>query len=202
MNTKLVVLAAALFAAVFGAWMVVRWSEPGDPGGRLVAELEGGGEIWTGELDEEAFEEAQAVTELPILWLGEQFAGFALTTFQVHNGVWLLVYGDCKPPRGPEPSCVSPIQIQMRPRGGIPGNNTGPGPFRGVTKTPGESGPGTGGTASWVIWLPGGSTAKVYVSEYAVGDITDDLMDALRSANHGAMGYAEVGPGGSLAGMP
>jgi len=201
LNYKLALPVAAMVVAALGLWIVTRSAGPADPGGRLVAELEGGSEVWTGELDTAAFEEAQAVTDLPVLWLGAEFEGYALTKFQDHAGVWLLVYGACKPPRGTEPSCVTPIQIQMRPPGGIPGNNSGPGPFRGVHRTPGESGPGAGGMDSWVVWLPGGSTAKVYVRTFVTGDITERLMESLRSANHEAMGYEEVGPGDSLAGM-
>ena len=203
MNFKVIVPVAVLFMAVFGLWMVGRCSEPDDPGGQLVAELEGGSEIWTGELDEDAPAEAATVNDIPILWLGEEYAGYALTRFASIPTGWHLVYGACKVSPGPEPSCVPPIQVQIRPRGGIPpAGYFNPEPFRGVERTPGERGIQTGATESWVIWLPGGSTVKVYVSEYVVGDITDELMEALSSANHEAMGYAEVGPGESLAGMP
>ena len=202
MNSKVVVPVAVVIVAVFVYWVVGRCVQEPDPGGELVAELEGGSEVWTGELDEDASNEARSVTELPMLWLGEDFEGYALTNLQVHNGVWLLVYGACKPPRGSEPSCVTPIQIQMRPRGGIPGDNTGPGPFRGVQLVLGETGPRDNGFDSFVVWLPGGSTAKVYVWTSVSGEITDRLLNSLRSANHEAMGYDEVGPGESLAGMP
>ena len=176
--------------------------EIGDVGGKLVAKLEGGSEIWTGELDEEALVEAPAVNDIPILWLGEEFEGYALTRFASNPSGWHLVYGACKVSPGPEPSCVPPIQIQIRPPGGIPpAGYFSPQPFREIMRTPGERNL-PNGTSSWVIWLPGGSTIKVYISEYAVGEITERLMANLQSANHEAMGYPEVGPGGSLAGMP
>lgn len=204
MAMRRVTLGLGLAAAVVVA-LVVGWrffGDGDDPGGELVVRLEGGTEVWTGELDVDAYREAQAVTDLPMLWLGEEFEGYALTHMQVHANVWLLVYGDCQSGSRSEPSCLSPIQIQMRPKGGIPGNLSGPGRFRGVNLTAGESGHGDPGTDSAVVWLPGGSTAKVYVWTYVTGDITDRLMQALRSSNHDAMGYAEVGPGESLAGMP
>lgn len=203
MNYKMVVPIAVTLVAVFGYWVVARCSERAAPGGELVAQLDDGSEIWTGELDRDALSRAPAVNDLPILWLGDEFEGYALTQFVNTASEWLLVYGACRASPGPEPSCVPPIQIQVRPPGGIPPEGYfSPEPFRGVERTPGERGIRPGGTESWVIWLPGGSTVKVYVSEYVVGDVTDALLARLMSANHEAMGYAAVGPGDSLAGMP
>ncbi len=202
MNYKVVVPVSVLIVMAFGYWLVGLCTEPTDPGGELVVRLEDGDEIWTGELDETALADAPAVNDIPILWLGEEFEGYALTRFASVPSGWHLVYGACKVDSGPEPSCVPPIQVQIRPRGGIPpAGYFSPEPFRGVERTPGEVNL-PNGTTSWVVWLPGGSTVKVYVSEYVVGDITEHLMEALRSANHEAMGYGEVGPGASLAGMP
>jgi hypothetical protein len=203
-NYKVVipVVVLATFVAVFGYWMAGRSSEPADPGGELVAELDDGSEIWTGELDGDALTQAPRVADIPILWLGAKFEGYALTGFASIASGWVLVYGACRASPGPEPSCVPPIQVQIRSAGGIPPEGYfSPEPFRGVERTPGERGI-RDGTESWVIWLPGRSTVKLYVSEYVVGDITEALMDVLSSANHEAMGYPEVGPGGSLAAMP
>lgn len=202
MNYKKLVSIAVLLGLGVAAWLFVRSLGPDDPGGEFVADTGGGSEVWTGELNREAFESAQVFTELPILWLGEEFEGFALTRFRSNPNGQHLVYGACKPSSGSEPSCVPPIQIQVWAAGKIPPQGYfGPEPFRGLTRTQGERNP-SNGTASWIVWLPGGTTVKVYVSEYAVGEITERLMTALHSANHDAMGYTEVGPGESLAGMP
>ncbi len=203
MNYKLVVPVAILLVALLVGLVAGRCWRQGDPGGELVAELDDGSEIWTGELNTDALDRAPSVGNVPILWLGESFDGYALTRLARVPTGWHLVYGACKPSGGWEPSCVPPIQIQIRPKGGIPPEGYfSPEPFRGVERTPGERGVQRDGTVSWAIWLPGGSTVKVYVSEYVIGDVTEALLEALRSANHQAMGYAEVGQGASLAEMP
>jgi hypothetical protein len=60
---------------------------------------------------------AATFERFPVYWLGEEFEGRELTHVQAED--WspavLLVYGECTPSGGLEPSCVPPVQIQIFP---------------------------------------------------------------------------------------
>jgi hypothetical protein len=83
-----------------------------------------------GDFNEQAADELRAYPLGPLLWLGEEFEGFRLAhvdirgiTFPSGSGdMTTLIYGDCAGvkanPR--EPSCMSPLQIQIKPAGAMP----------------------------------------------------------------------------------
>jgi hypothetical protein len=62
-------------------------------------------------------ESAATFQRFPVYWLGGEFEGRELTRVEAEDwsvGV-LLVYGDCTPSGGLEPSCSPPLQIQIFP---------------------------------------------------------------------------------------
>lgn len=159
-----------------------------------------------GELDAEAADLVRTASGVPILWLGEEFEGLRLTradsramTFPGGSGTIItLMYGDCDAhkanPR--EPSCVPPIQMQVKPPGALirtengvplPTSTASVEQFRGIEAYPDREG---------------------LIVEYANGmsiTICDqtgkqaELLQALQSANHDALGVPAVGPGEPLA---
>lgn len=122
----------------------------------------------------------------------------------VEAGLFLLVYGDCEAaPGNSEPSCVAPLQIQVRPPGAIPGiARVDPVPFRGVERTVGElAGPPDPDWSS-VLWLPGSATVKLYVSLDPQGEIMEAALQQLHTANHAVLGRPAIGPGEALDTLP
>lgn len=163
--------------------------------GALITKGEDGDEYRTGVLDPEAVDAARQFAGMPVLWLGETFRDLKLDHWQEMPGGVLLVYGSCAPGRWEaEPSCVAPLTIQNFVPGHIPEiARVDPVEFRGIDRTAGEA-----GVTAAVLWLPGGSTTKVYVTTQVVGDVLEEALQALRSANHAALGYPAVPAGGPL----
>lgn len=166
-----------------------------DSHGALIAKGDDGDEYRTGVLDPEAVDAARQFGGAPVLWLGEQFRDLKLADWQETPGGLLLVYGSCVAARGErEPSCVPPLTIQNFEPGRIPEvARVDPVEFRGIDRTAGEA-----GVTAAVLWLPGGSNTKVYVTTHVVGDVMEEALQALRTANHEVLGYAEVPAGGPL----
>jgi hypothetical protein len=52
-----------------------------------------------------------------LLWVGERFEDWHLEHVEVPGpgGFATLIYGDCKPQGGDEPSCAPPLQLQIQP---------------------------------------------------------------------------------------
>lgn len=63
-------------------------------------------------------EEARSFQRLPIYWLGDAFEGYDLERIEGLED-WaaavVLIYGDCDPGFGLQPSCAPPVQIQIFP---------------------------------------------------------------------------------------
>ncbi len=78
-----------------------------------------------GVLSNDAVAQAKAFDEFPLVWLGEEFEDFQLTSFvraksPGQNAVY-LVYGTCTPRPGMvEPSCVPPLSIVTSAPGSVP----------------------------------------------------------------------------------
>lgn len=162
-----------------------------DDHGDLIMKGDDGDEYRTGVLDPEAVDAAREFAGAPVLWLGEEFRNLKLAGWQEMPGGLLLVYGHCAAARGEsEPSCVAPLTIQSFEPGRIPEvARVDPVEFRGIDRTAGED-----GVTAAVLWLPGGSTIKVYVTTQVVGDVLEEALQALRTANHDPLGFPAVGP--------
>jgi hypothetical protein len=52
-----------------------------------------------------------------LLWAGERFEEWEVTHLEIPaaGGFALIVYGDCTPSGGDEPSCTPPLQLQIQP---------------------------------------------------------------------------------------
>ena len=54
----------------------------------------------------------------PLYWVGERFGDWNLKTIEGLDGrsaLVSLIYGDCKPKGGEQPSCTPPLEIQISP---------------------------------------------------------------------------------------
>ena len=150
------------------------------------------------ELDEQEAAEIAAYTSGPVLWLGEDFHGYRLTRFAIRSGFVSLIYGDCDAykanPR--EPSCMPPLQMQLKPPGGLPPvaelKPNGDEEYR-IFETRGVQ----VYEQSWnlVVQFGNGYTLTILNS---IGD-NAGLLAALQSANHDALGVPAAGPGEPLA---
>lgn len=154
---------------------------------------------------------AQTYDKSTVLWLGEEFEGLRLDRGKVvpydlpadvpaPNGrsmeVLSLIYGDCepRPTTSGSPSCVPPLQIQIRTPGAYPS----PARMQADAKTaPPYSLRGAvavdNGTST-VIWLENGVTVTVHSNQ----DIRRAVLDALTSANAETLKVSRVGPGEDL----
>lgn len=169
---------------------------------------------WPGELNEEAVASVKSFTEFPLVWLGEEFQGHKLTAFIREKRVVIpagqlgqsrdvvqdsvgLIYGTCVPERsddGEGPSCVAPLSIILSAPGTVP-------PPEGVApEVAGSTGNTRGLTSklvsgSTMLWAEDGITITVHANT----DVRADALRALRLANAGKFGLADIGPDESLA---
>lgn len=156
------------------------------------------GQFRAGALNPDAVQQAKTFDAFPILWLGEQFDGYSLTTFlraknDGQDAVY-LIYGTCSARPGmAEPSCVPPVEVITNAPGAVPDpDNLGdgnPGPkttIRGVTARV-----LSGNTFLW--------TGGVTVAVSANSEHLTAALDRLSTVNHDAMGRAAVTSGESLA---
>jgi hypothetical protein len=177
----------------------------GDPGSRR-----------GGELDPAAVITAESFPHLPVLWLGTEFQGLALThadesqvtipgagpgRSDIKGTALVLIYGTCEAtgtPGGSEaPGCIPPVQVRIASPGAVPDPAEIPADAatsdiysaRGLTAR--DVALGT------TLWLESGVTVTIH-SDSA---IRDEVIASLRTANGKAMGYADVEAGVPLAGL-
>jgi hypothetical protein len=61
-------------------------------------------------------EAAKTFKDYPLLWAGEEFEGLPVTHVSLGPGGFAtVIYGDCEPKGVDEPSCTSPLQLQVFP---------------------------------------------------------------------------------------
>jgi hypothetical protein len=139
-----------------------------------------------GNLDPEAARTAAEFGGFPILWLGEDFIGYKLTSVgDIFGGDLSLVYGSCERAPGTT-SCTPPLVIINR--GPSSPGAGGREPFeRGLT----TSGAGVGSTT---LWTMGGLAIEVQSNS----DIRDKIIQALIISNAHNFGLPEIRPGESL----
>lgn len=136
--------------------------------------------------------------EIPLLWLGEEFEGLHLTFADNRPaGMVTIIYGDCDAEKANprEPSCFPAIQMQIKPPGAIariealtpqPGHTTVVTEIRGL-RTYRDGG-------NLVVDFTNGMSLTVF----NILENNDELLAALRSANHEALGVPEVPAGEPL----
>ena len=139
-----------------------------------------------GTLNSEAVRTATEFKSFPVLWLGEEFNGYKLTSAgNVFGGDLALVYGACE--RAPRTTSCTPPLVIINRGPNFPGGG-GREPFvRGLT----TGGPGLGSTT---LWTAGGLAIEVQSNT----DIRDEIVQALVLANGNLFGLPEVPPGESL----
>ncbi len=167
----------------------------------------------SGVLDPRAVETARTWDQAGVLWLGEQFEGLYLTKAQTVEYVLsaamtgekedrlarslYLIYGECTPlDTGDGPSCVPPLQVIVRTPNAIPQPEairrqdgfSNPYRVRGV--------PAMDLQTATTLWLSDGTTVTVHADP----DVRVAAVQALMSANHAALGMAQVDSGEDLAG--
>lgn len=153
-----------------------------------------------GKLNKDAVAQAKAFSDYPLVWLGEEFEGFKLTSFFRRQGegydTTYLIYGDCEHERFMmEPSCVPPLSIVVHAQGTVPGPTS-------IEFRPGEAiGEARGVTSRFVGGNPLLWTGTIVVKVDANSEHQEKAMQALRTVNHEALGIAEIGPGQSLAAL-
>jgi hypothetical protein len=60
-------------------------------------------------------EAAREFDDYPLLWAGEEFEGLPVTHVELGPGGATFIYGDCEPKGDDEPSCTTPLQLQVFP---------------------------------------------------------------------------------------
>ena len=147
-------------------------------------------------------------SEGPLLWLGEEFEGFRLTHVDIRNitfpsgsgDMTTLIYGDCDGEKANprEPSCMSPLQIQIKPAGATPPVETlkpsPPQPSNPYTIDERRGLPVYEQSWNIVVEFANGQTATILNQ---VGN-NAGLVEALRSANHDALGVPAAQAGEPL----
>jgi hypothetical protein len=192
-NSVLVVLALGLIAS--WATLAVAQPAPSPLGEGRSADP---AQFRVGQLDHTAVADTIGFKEFPVAWLGEEFAGYRLTkTFHAvgedQNAVY-LIYGDCEDtPDQPEPSCVAPLQIVTSAPGTVPA------PQDERIMNAGQLTSARDATARTLSGSPFIWTDTVTITIHANGPFVAHAVNALRSANHAALGYRAVAPGDSLA---
>lgn len=153
-----------------------------------------------GKLNAQAVADAKSFQEFPILWLGEEFKGYKLTSiartnvftpangpFQaIHDNRISLVYGDCKKDDN-DWGCTPPLSIIIWAPGSIPELGDIP------EEVKGESGPVRGlrsaiVSESTVLWADDGVAIQIHSND----DIRDDIVAALQLANAKSVGLPEI----------
>ena len=139
-----------------------------------------------GTLNPDAVQTAVTFEAFPVLWLGEEFMGYRLTSAgDLLGGNLALAYGSCERASG-ETSCTPPLVIINR--GPISPGAGGREPFvRGLTT-------GGLGVGSTTLWTTGGLGIEVQSN----ADIRDEVLQALVVANGDFFGWPETLPGESL----
>ncbi len=144
-----------------------------------------------GELSQDAAAQATGFPNYPIAWLGEDFQGYKLTTFEHQNyplpagstvvDTVILVYGTCERGRQ-ETSCTPPLALSVRPaeakpaRGGVPEE---------VDITAIECGSGIAAAGKeTVFWREGGIVIDVQAS----AEMCTEVIKSLRLANASVFG--------------
>jgi hypothetical protein len=168
----------------------------------------------SGELNPAAVNAAESFTHLPVLWLGTEFQGLALThadeskilipgagagRSDIKGVALVLIYGTCEvtgtPGASEAPSCVPPVQLRMSSPGTVPSPEEVP---AAATTSDIYSARGLevrDVSLGTTLWLESGVTVTIHSDS----DIRDEVMAALRTANGKAMGYNDVDAGKSLA---
>ena len=150
-----------------------------------------------GELNTNAVESAQTFADFPLVWLGEEFEGYKLTSFlrrqgETFNKVY-LIYGDCDPdPDDLEPSCVPPLAVVINAPGYVPQANQVEERVAGPTTSR------RGVTArvlsgSMFLW-----TGGVVISVKANSEHMEQAIAALETVNHEARNEPAIGNGDDL----
>lgn len=187
---------ASVLVVAFGlaivAYAYATNSEPGQRG-------------WlVGELSPEAVELVRTYDAMPIMWLGEEVAGHYLTHAEVvtfaspfgrgeEEGTSLfLIYGTCNPGRGESAGCSTPVQITISGPGLVPAPLDLDGAIANIRSRRDEESPGMDDDPRF--WFENGVVLKIK----APRAMRAEVIAALRSANHEAMGYAAVEPGEPL----
>jgi hypothetical protein len=159
-----------------------------------------------GVLNVDAVNEIRSFSEFPVLWLGDEFKGWRLTSVQRTSIVTpaqgpfpefrddriSLVYGSCERAPG-DWGCTPPVAIIIWAPGAIPGPS-------GVSEEAVAERGATRGlpsaviSESTVLWADGGVAIQIHSN----GDIRQEVVDELRLANARAVGLPEVGARESL----
>lgn len=156
-----------------------------------------------GTLDENAVVEAMQFREYPIVWLGEEFHGYKLTSV-----VWEqyalpgtkivvdrvnLVYGSCDRARD-ESYCTPPLALVVFAPGSVPGPADIPEEEKSTVSTKrGLAAAAISG--STIMWADGGVAIQVQSNQ----DLRDEIIESLGVANGNFFGIDGAGPGESLA---
>jgi hypothetical protein len=197
--------AAALALSSSGPLRAAKSVVIGDPNNRLV-----------GTLNLQASSSVQSFDELPILWLGESFAGLNLVAFQPQVNVlpeglpWaagrtkartaLLVYGTCNPEASSgstEVSCNPPLEIYI----------SGPGSAPSIEQIGLHSDWSTPFSVRDVQAIDKGMGTELFfengvsVTVYSDTSVRAQALQALTLANAGTIGAKPLAAGESLAGV-
>jgi hypothetical protein len=158
----------------------------------------------TGELNHAAVTSVREFGEFPLVWLGEEHAGYYLTNVMrridddpTHplggRNSLSLVYGSCIPVDEERPSCVPPFTVIVWAPGSAPRPDqvepTAAGPMRDVRGL--EARDVSTGT---MLWTDGGITITVHSNV----DMRAELLDALELANANVVGLNHVGAAAPL----
>jgi hypothetical protein len=158
----------------------------------------------TGVLDKDAVATVVGFRDYPILWLGEEFQGYKLTSVARENYSLIrgenairvdrvsLVYGSCERAKG-ESACTPPLAIVIFAPGTMPPTTSGP---------PSES------PASLVRGLHASMAGPFYTLRAGDGvaiqiqsndNMRSEIVRSLRLANASTIRISEILPGDSLA---
>jgi hypothetical protein len=162
-----------------------------------------------GTLNQNAASELKAFGDFPVLWLGEDFEGYKLTSVQRTNSVTpaigplperrdnriSLVYGACVVEPG-DWGCTPPLSIIIWAPNTIPGSG-------GIEKEAIQAEGSARGLVSAVVsestilWAQDGIAIQIHAN----GEMQERIVKGLRLANASTIGVADLGPNTNLAGL-
>ncbi len=143
--------------------------------------------------------QVEAFDEFPVLWLGEEFAGYHLQHVSLLGQVAppgapaehtfrevAFIYGGCRLDGGDEPSCNAPLSVQVQPGCSVPQSKVAPGAALARTKVRGDADAVAFRDGSMAIW-----SGDVMISIHAPGqpDLVTAAADGLRG-----LGNYEIAP--------